>query len=92
MILSILVGDFRMLAIWICIIYMYVWSNSPILVGDVVNTGEGTFSKIWAGLRSKPGILKTWGVMPRYGIKNKKNQFGYRSAPLSILCPINYIR
>ena len=42
---------------------MYVWSNSPILVGDVVNTGEGTFSKIWAGLRSKPGILKTWGVL-----------------------------
>ena len=31
-------------------------------------------------------------IMPRYGIKNKKNQFGYRSAPLSILCPINYIR
>ena len=26
-------------------------------------TGEGTFSKIWAGLRSKSGILKTWGVL-----------------------------
>ena len=56
----------------------------PILAGDFANSGGGTFSKIWAGLRSKSGILKTWGIfiMSRYGIKNKKNRFGYRSVPL----------
>ena len=37
-----------------------IWS---IPVGDLANTGEGTFSKIWAGLRSKSGILKTWEVL-----------------------------
>merc|ERR1711911_37892 len=35
----------------------------PIPAGDFANTGEGTFSKIWAGLRSKSGFLKTWGVL-----------------------------
>ena len=64
---------------------MAIWS---IPVGDFVNTGwclpipvgDGTFSKIWAGLRSKNiGGLR---IMPRYGIKNKKNRFGYRSVPL----------
>ena len=33
------VGDFRMPAKRICIIYMYVLSNSSILVGDLANTG-----------------------------------------------------
>ena len=40
--------------------WLAIWS---IPVGDLANTGEGTFSKIWAGLRSKSGILKTWGVL-----------------------------
>ena len=35
----------------------------PILVEVFAYTGEGTFSKIWAGLRSKSGILKTLGVL-----------------------------
>ena len=30
-------------------------------VYDFVNTGVGTFSKIWTSLRSKSKILKTWG-------------------------------
>ena len=34
-----------------------IWS---IPVGDLANTGEGTF---WAGLRSKSGILKTWELL-----------------------------
>ena len=33
------VGDFRMSAKRICIIYMYVLSNSSIPVGDLANTG-----------------------------------------------------
>ena len=37
-----------------------IWPKS---VGDFANTGKGTFSKIWAGLRSKSGIIKTWGVL-----------------------------
>ena len=36
------------------------WS---IPIGDLANTGEGTFSEILAGLRSKSGILKTSGVL-----------------------------
>ena len=39
MILSIPVGDFRMLAKRICIIYMYVLSKLSITVGDLANTG-----------------------------------------------------
>ena len=41
----------------------YRLTNWPIPVGDFANTGEGAFSKIWACLRSKSGILKTWGVL-----------------------------
>ena len=46
-----------------------IWS---IRVGDLANTGEGTFSKIWEGLRSKSGILKTelWLDMGSRIIKN----------------------
>ena len=57
----------------------------PILVGDLANTGKGTFSKIWAGLRSKSGILKTWGVLelPIWD-EEKKIDFGYRSVPLIV--------
>ena len=49
------------------------------------NTGEGTFSKIWAGLSSKSGILKTCGVSELsldMGSRIKKNRFGYRNVPL----------
>ena len=42
---------------------MYVLSNPSIPVGDFANTGEGIFSKIRAGLRSKSKILKTWRVL-----------------------------
>ena len=41
----------------------YRLANWPIPVGDFANTGEGTFSKIWAGSRSKSKILKTWRVL-----------------------------
>ena len=42
---------------------------------DFVNTGEGTFSKIWASLSAKSKILKTWEFLEtcldsRYRIKN----------------------
>ena len=49
-------GQYR-LAIW------------PKPVGDLANTSENRDNiisipaKIWAGLRSKSGILKTWGVL-----------------------------
>ena len=46
--------------------YWYTISSKPatissILVYDFVNTGEDTFSKIWASFRFKSKILKTWG-------------------------------
>ena len=41
----------------------YLYKIWPIPVDNFANTGEGTFSKIWEGLRSKSGILKTWGVL-----------------------------
>ena len=59
-----------------------IWS---IPVVDLANTGEVTFSKIWAGLRSKSGIPKTWGVLelPIWD-EEKKIDFGYRSVPLIV--------
>ena len=65
---------------------LVIW---PIPVGDLANTGKGTFSKIWAGLRSKSGILKTCGILELcldMGSRIKKNQFGCRSVPLNIVC------
>ena len=38
----------------------YRLSILEIPVIDFENTGEGTFSKIWARLRAKSKILKTW--------------------------------
>ena len=38
----------------------YWYTISPIPLNDFVNTCKGTFSQIWADLRSKS---KTWGVL-----------------------------
>ena len=59
----------------------------PIPVEDLANTGEGTFSKIWVGLRSKSRILKTWAVLELcldMGSRIKASRFGYRSVPLTL--------
>ena len=62
---------------------MYVLSNSTILVGDLANTGEGTFSKIWAGLRSKSGsVLELCLDM---GSRIKKNRFWLQKCPFKQL-------
>ena len=71
---------------------MYVMSNSPIPVGDVVNTDwrfrQNQRRYIFQDLgrfEVEIGDSKNMGgltIMPRYGIKNKKNQFGYKSVPL----------
>ena len=66
-------GQYR-LAIW------------PIPVGDMANTGEGTFSKIWAVLRSKSGILKSWGVLELcldMGSRIKKIRFWLQKCPFN---------
>ena len=66
----------------------------PIPVGDLANTGWrlgqyprwyifqdlGRF-EVEIGNSKNMGSLR---IMPRYGIKNKKNRLGYRSVPLSI--------
>ena len=68
-----------------------IWS---IPVGDLVNTGWrfGQYLlAIWPYrrryiLRSKSGILKSWGVLELcldMGSRIKKNRFGYRSVPLN---------
>ena len=71
---------------------MYVLSNSSIPVGDLANTGWrfGQYRRryIFQDLGSfqvEIGDSKNMGglrIMPRYGIKNKKIDFGYRSVPL----------
>ena len=51
---------------------------------DLANTGEGTFPKIWAGLRPKSGILRTWGVLElRLDMESriKKNRFWLQKCP-----------
>ena len=50
-----------------------------ILVDDLANT-EGTFSKIWTGLRTNSWILKTWilELCIDMGSKIKINRLGYR--------------
>ena len=63
---------------------------SPISIGDFANTGEGTFSNIWAGLRSKQGILKTWDVVLELCLnmdkEQKKIDFGYRHTHTRMFC------
>ena len=41
----------------------YRLSILEIPVIDFENTGEGTFSKIWARLRAKSKILREWGIL-----------------------------
>ena len=74
---------------WMQPILLSYQANSSIPVGDLAYTGEGTLSKIWTGLRSKSGILKTCGILELcldMGSRIKKNQFGCRSVPLNIVC------
>ena len=57
---SIPVGDFRMSAKRICIIYMYVLSNSSIPVGDLANTGWrfGQYRLVISSIRLKDQVCK----------------------------------
>ena len=57
------VYNFINTSIWF---HQYQYMILSILVNDFFNNGQGTFSKIWVGLRSKLEILKVWGVLETY--------------------------
>ena len=82
----------------ICQYWLAVW---PIAVGDLANTGRrfGQYRQRYifqdlGRFEVENGDSKNMGglrIMPRYGIRNKINRFGYRSVPLIVVVTSNFI-